>query len=91
MGKAHPAHRIAKLRMNSSERHSNHSRSQQFKFVPTEPIIPPSASRVSNKAYTQISQMLGIQKKMRDLSDNTCYPWQIDCKWTPPGLRKKKQ
>ncbi len=74
--------------MNSSQRQPDNSRSEQFKFIPTEPIKPPSVSRVSNKAYTQISQLLGIQQKMQKVEKETCYPWQLDCKWTRPGLKR---
>ena len=68
--------------MNSSQRLPDNSRSEQFKFIPTEPIKPPSASKASNKAYIQISQLLGIQRKMQTVEKETCDPWQLDCKWT---------
>ena len=74
--------------MNSSPGGHNNSRGQQFRFVPTEPTKPPTASRVSNRAYSQISQLLGIQRKMQKIESETCYPWQLDCEWTSPGLRK---
>lgn len=69
--------------MNSSQRRPINSRGQQFRFVPTEPIKSPAVSRVSNKAYSQISQLLGIQRKMQKVEEDTCYPWQLDCDWTP--------
>jgi hypothetical protein len=69
--------------MNSSQGHYNHSRSQQFKFIPMEPVKPPHVSRVSNKSYSQMSQLLGIQRKMQKVEKDTCYPWQLDCNWTP--------
>ena len=77
--------------MSSSRGRHNHSRSQQFKFTPMEPVKPPPVSRVSNKAYSQISQLLGIQRKMQKVEEDTCYPWQLDCDWTPPGLKRTKK
>jgi hypothetical protein len=71
--------------MNSSPGGVNYSRGQQFKFIPTEPVKPPTKNRVSNKAYSQISQLLGIQRKMQKIEEETCYPWQLDCEWTPQG------
>jgi len=71
--------------VSSSRNKPENRRSEQFKFVPTQPIKPPNASRVSNKALTQISQLLGVQEKMRKAEAETCYPWQLNCEWTPQG------
>ena len=73
--------------MNSSRGRHNQSRSQQSKFTPMEPVKPLPVSRVSNKAYSQISQLLGIQRKMQKVEEETCYPWQLDCDWTPPRVK----
>jgi len=77
--------------VSSSQNKPGNSRSEQFKFVPTQPIKPPKPSRVSNKALTQISQLLGVQEKMRKAEEETCYPWQLNCEWTPPGLKRPKK
>jgi len=77
--------------MNSSHRKPGDNRGEQFKLVPTQPIKPPKASRVSNRALTQISQLLGLQQKMKKVEEETCYPWQIDCDWTPPGSKRPKK
>ena len=80
-----------KCSMNSSQYQKSNSRSEQFKYIPPEPKSPPKADKGSNKAYTQISQLLTIQKKMQDVSEKTCYPWQLNCDWTPPGLKPRKK
>ena len=71
--------------MDSSHHKPGNNRSEQFKFVPAQPIKPPKSSRVSNRALTQISQLLGLQQKMKKVEEETCYPWQINCDWAPRG------
>jgi hypothetical protein len=40
---------------------------------------------VSN-SYKQLNQQISYQLKERKLQEQTCYPWQLDCNWTPQGL-----
>jgi hypothetical protein len=77
--------------MNSSQNQKGNSRSEQFKYIPTEPIRPAKSDKGTNKAYTQISQLLTVQKKMQEVANETCYPWQLNCDWTPPGLSQSKK
>ena len=76
--------------MSSSQNKLGNTRSEQFKFVSTQPIKPLKQSRVTNRAYAQISQLLGLQEKMRRVEEETCYPWQLNCEWTPPTLKRPK-
>jgi len=77
--------------VSSSRNKPGNSRSEQFKFVPSQPIKPPKPSRVSNKALTQISQLLGVQERMRKAEEETCYLWQLNCEWTPRVKASKEK
>jgi len=30
-----------------------------------------------------MSQLIGLQEKMREVEEGTCYPWQLNWEWTP--------
>ena len=64
-------------------------RSSQFRDQP-EPkkqTAPRSNKGVGNN-YKQLNQQITYQLKEKKLQDETCYPWQLDCNWTPPGVKK---
>jgi hypothetical protein len=72
-------------RVNSSLGRSGNLRGNQFKFVQLPTANVPANSRVSNRAYSQLSQLLDIQNKMQAIAQKTCYPWQISCQRPPQG------
>ena len=51
------------------------------------PVVTQLNKGVSNN-YKQLNQQINYQLKEKKLQDQTCYPWQLDCNWTPPGVKR---
>ena len=57
----------------------------QQNFEGTQPKIRRLNEGVSSN-YRQLSAEIDYQLKAEKLAKERCYPWQISCNWTPPGL-----
>ena len=51
------------------------------------PMVSHLNKGVSNN-YKQLNQQISFQLREKKLQDQTCYPWQLDCDWTPPGVKR---
>jgi hypothetical protein len=51
-------------------------------------LPPQRLNKGVSKSYKVLSEYLDMEIKQRKLERETCYPWQISCNWTPPGLNK---